>query len=361
LLALVAAALIVVVGTASAIGGVRDFFLDRGFIGLPPQGATPSAPESGELLVDWTGFSATLHQAAPAHQRTVRAWVYADGRIIWDRRAFHGATSAEPIVAGGANALTSGYLEQRLTPEGVELMRSAAAELLDRNATLFETIPADVDPWWGFRDGRFALFVPNGYGSGWGVVVVRDGDRLARLRWQTINSKGDLPLEGPLATPEQLSALRRVDALLTDPASVLPSSAWAERKVRAYVPSQYAVCIETSPPKDASDLLVLLPARAAELLRDKSSTRRYGELFGSREPDGPMGVLGRSDRHCFKLETDEAREVADAVSGLDPEPGWESFGLAYRLAEGVHWWEGTTLRFEPFLPHGQIPFSGPAG
>ena len=52
LVALVAAALIVVVGTAAAIGGVRAFILDRGFIGLAPAGATPSAPESGELVVD---------------------------------------------------------------------------------------------------------------------------------------------------------------------------------------------------------------------------------------------------------------------------------------------------------------------
>jgi hypothetical protein len=55
LLTLVAAALIVVVGTASAIGGVRAFFLDRGFIGLPPVGATPSTPERGELVLAYLG------------------------------------------------------------------------------------------------------------------------------------------------------------------------------------------------------------------------------------------------------------------------------------------------------------------
>jgi hypothetical protein len=50
--AVAAAALVAVVGTAAAIGTVRDFILDRGFIGLPPQGATPSAPESGELVLE---------------------------------------------------------------------------------------------------------------------------------------------------------------------------------------------------------------------------------------------------------------------------------------------------------------------
>src|SRR5215210_1350814 len=42
-----AAALVAVVSTASAFSGVRAFFLDRGFIGLPPMGASPSTPESG--------------------------------------------------------------------------------------------------------------------------------------------------------------------------------------------------------------------------------------------------------------------------------------------------------------------------
>jgi hypothetical protein len=45
--ALAVAVLAVAVGTTSAIGSLRDFFLDRGFIGLPPEGATSSAPQSG--------------------------------------------------------------------------------------------------------------------------------------------------------------------------------------------------------------------------------------------------------------------------------------------------------------------------
>src|SRR5215207_5097510 len=55
LLVLAAAVLIVAVGTASAFGTVRAFFLDRGFIGLPPLGATPSSPASGELEVFYWG------------------------------------------------------------------------------------------------------------------------------------------------------------------------------------------------------------------------------------------------------------------------------------------------------------------
>ena len=51
LLAVAAAALIVAVVSGSAIGSVRDFVLRTGFIGLPPIGATPSSPASGELEI----------------------------------------------------------------------------------------------------------------------------------------------------------------------------------------------------------------------------------------------------------------------------------------------------------------------
>src|SRR5688572_5547336 len=103
-LALVAAALIVVVGTASAIGGVRAFILDRGFVGLPPQGATPSAPESGDLVVRYEGRSGT-HARGRYTAPLVRAWVYADGRVIWSEESSH---SSRPVPEG-ANELATGY------------------------------------------------------------------------------------------------------------------------------------------------------------------------------------------------------------------------------------------------------------
>ncbi len=264
---LAAAALVAVVGTASAIGTVRDFFLDRGFIGLPPIGASQSTPESGELVVRWEGWSATL----PERRQLVRAWVYADGRMIWSRQG--------PVLEG-ANELSSGYLEQRLTPDGVELVRSAVDALFDRSRALVET---DDDPWPGYHPyaDLAALFVPLDYGSGWGSVEVPDGDRLLRLHWDFPEPETDG--EGTTGTPEQVSALRRVDALLTDPGSVLPASAWAVREIRAYVPSHYAVCIDTSPPTEIARPLSLLPARAEELLRDKSWARSESDVVEGRE------------------------------------------------------------------------------
>jgi len=335
--------LVVIIGTASAIGSVRDFVLDRGFVGLPPEGATPSSPESSDLVAQWMGGN-------------VRTWVYADGRIIWDYRVWHGTGR----ISEGANEFTSGYLEQRLAPEGVELVRAAARELIDRSRSLVEEIPIQDDAWFGRHHPRFALFVPNDFVSGGGVVALPDGDRSARLLWT--NETKASPFQGTQATPEQLSALRRLAALFTDPASVLPSSAWAVRKVRAYVPSHYAVCIDTSPPKDASELLSLLPVRAAELLRNKTQTRSAG---GTEAIDDGTVLETPGVIDCYKVDAKDAREVADALSGLPHEEGWGTYWLRWRVDEAPDGtqaaWNPTDITIEPYFPDGRIALSGPYG
>ena len=66
------------------------------FVGLPPEGAVPGTPETGELIAD--------------HQHPGIGWVYvyADGRVLW---SFLGPT-----------------YERRLSPTGVDLVRSGAIE-----------------------------------------------------------------------------------------------------------------------------------------------------------------------------------------------------------------------------------------
>jgi hypothetical protein len=144
-------------------------------------------------------------------------------------------------------------------------------------------------------------------------------------------------------------ALRRIDALLTDPASVLPSSAWAVREARAYV---------NPPPKDASYLLSLLPARAADVLSDKNRTRFDGEVVdASRDPrKGGIVVLGRSATYCSKLTTEEARELVEALSGLRRNPGFGHNSLAYRVGEMVTGGSEANIWFEPYFPHGRFHF-----
>jgi hypothetical protein len=324
-----------------------------GFIGVPPVGATPSAPERGELVLHLYGRSATHARPHPTdglHSPIFRVWVYSDGRMIWDQsdQAAEGRF-AEWRIPG----VNPGFLEQRLTPEGVERLRSEVVGLLASSRSLLENLPADHDPE-PYLNGRSRLFVPRDYGSGWGSVAVRDGDRLVRLQWGGVEGKGSPGHEGTIATPEQLSGLRRVDALLTYPASVLPSSAWADRQIRAYVPSQFAICVTTTSPTDLSSLLSLLPARAEELLRDKSWTRSESDVVTNTRDDQRMRVVGRWGEYCSKAGTDEAREVADALSGLD-RIGERAYQQAYLVAEGVNEWEVTSIWFEGYFPHGAFP------
>jgi len=349
----VLAAVAVVSTSALAVSGL---VLDKGFVGLPPEGAAPSTPESGELVLQWMGRSATVDGAPLA-----RVWVYADGRVVWSQNA-----SRSGQIPEGANELSSGYLEQRLTPDGVELLRSEVVGLLNRSRALLENVsPNDV----GLdRVGRLALFVPldNDSGIRWGSVEVREGDRFVRLQWTDISGAqgseefhrhfDDLRnyFDGTIATPEQVSDLRRIDALATAPASILPPSAWAVREIRAYVPSYYEVCIDSSPPKDAPQLLSLLPTRASDVLRDKSRTQVEGGFEGGQSDSGPVELPGRWVRYCSKLTTEEARVVADALSGFDQDPRWHGFTLAYRVAEGDHDLEATAISFEPYFPHGEV-------
>jgi hypothetical protein len=354
LVVVLAVVAVVAVGAASAIGGVRDFILDRGFLGLPPEGATPSSPENGELVVHYLGRSAT-HAKGRLVAPLVQLWVYTDGRMLWSEES---SGSSRPVPEG-ASELATGYLEQRLTPAGVELMRSEVGRFFDGSRGAVETLPTDFDPQGGRHYGGSALLIRDPLRSGvrWGSVEVRDGDRFVGLQWVGLGEESQR-FEGPVATPEQISALLRIDALLSDPASVLPPSAWAVRKIRAYVPSHYQVCMQTAPPKDDSELLSLLPRRAAELLRDKSRTRLEGDVVASPDGGGPVAVQGRSVTYCSRLATEEARELAESLSGLEHDPRLAR--LQYRLAAAApsaHWWEGSELWFEPFFPHGQVTCS----
>jgi len=164
-------------------------------IRIPPMGTTPSTPESGELVFSFYG-------SAEGIPRT-RIYVYADGRLIWQQ---------EGDPPDGATMSTTGYLERRLTPEGVELMRSEIAS-----------------------SGLF-------------------GGEL------------DLAPHGPLdATPG--SALERLLVRIADPASWLPAAAWEDREVRSYVPARYEVCYEGRT-RESERVLAQLH-RSAPSIRDR--------------------------------------------------------------------------------------------
>ena len=86
-----------------------------GFVGLPPEGVQPSTPPSGGVVLSSNGFG------DPEGVR-VDLYVFADGTIIWQKWTIH---SVPVGVPEGANGFSTGYLQQRLTTEGVELLRSS--------------------------------------------------------------------------------------------------------------------------------------------------------------------------------------------------------------------------------------------
>ena len=319
LVVLAAVALVVTVGTAAAFG-IRAFVLDRGFIGLPPQGAAPSTPESGELVLSYLGRPTTL--VTLGFPNYYRAWVYADGRLIWDREGAH------PF---GGSEQTTGFLEQRLTPEGVELLRS---EIIST----------------GLFGHDLALVSGHGLHH-WGAIQVRNGDRLVEVEWDTRTfltwRENEDRARFRDATPEQASALERLSARLTDPASWLPASAWDDREIRAYVPSRVAICaqgydppIEPSnepPPIEPSEIFALLPGPAKDVLRAKGRTN----------PD-----------KCYEVTAEEARAIAGALddAGLerdDPEV-WQAYTIDAPEPIRKQGWKQGIVFFLTMLPHGEV-------
>ena len=300
-------------------------------------GATPSAPASGELVVHWEGRSAT-HARGPHVAPMVRAWVYADGRMIWSR---------EGSVPEGANEFTSGYLEQRLTPEGVELLRSAVAELFDRSRALVQTVPADPRP----SCRRPVLIVPPFQGSSggnWKYPAATGSSASGGVTWK----RG--------STLEARRRRRSSSRLSGGSTRCSPTRRRCCRRARGPFARSGRTCRRTTQCASAPRRRRMRPSSCPCCRRGPrtcSATRAghgsEGDIEASPDGGGPVEVQGRWVKYCSKLTTEEAREVAEALSGLDPEP--RLVRLAYRLAEGAHWWEGTSIWFEPYFPHGQVP------
>jgi hypothetical protein len=122
------------------IGNTGDPF-SVGPNGLPPEGATPSEPLRGESVMSDGG----IH---PAYAVTL----YADGRLIWYR--------AKWPNPGPYGPTPSRVIEQRLTPEGVELLRSGAVPLGGQSENPGEQLPPSA-----WEDPKLRPYVPSKYGA----------------------------------------------------------------------------------------------------------------------------------------------------------------------------------------------------
>jgi len=119
-------------------------YREVGYIGLPPLGSIPSDTERTDLVEGF--WNASLPDGGGYHGAT---FVYADGRMIWNEYwpwPYSSETSS------------TGWLEQRLTNEGIELVRGIA---VDRPAP---DVPNWLDP----------AILPNQLpASAWADVTVR--------------------------------------------------------------------------------------------------------------------------------------------------------------------------------------------
>ena len=276
-----------------------------GIVGLPTPGATPSAPEHGRLVLYLEGggpFTAV--------------WVYADGRLIWG--------DVGNLPAGTPTEGATGFVEQHLTPAGVEFLRT-------------QVISTGL-----FEDDLALLRGPGD--PGFLTIRVRNGDRLVWLTW-AVQENYRVPKDAPPATPQQASALQGISALLTDPTS-WPASAWEDQDVETFVPSRYQVLLRLFPDQGfGPDLPVgarewaLLPATATDLLR--------------------LGT--KVDPALYELTTDETRGLAEALNeaGLEPVAIPGEAVLRYRLEAPYEPGNSLYVFFGPVLPHGEAIFLGP--
>lgn len=300
LLVVLAVVALVAVVSASAFA-VRAFFIDKGIVGLPPVGATPSTPENGVLeMYYWVRHTETRS----------RNWVYADGRLI----RLGGDHDDGTPLREAASRWSTGFLEQRLTREGVDLLRSEIVSV------------------GGFGHAKTPSGSESLHSANPPTIQVRKGDRLVPLSWA--------------------SDLKRLEARLAHPESWLPASAWKQRKIRAYVPSRFEVCaaavVSDNPGWHVEQMgpgriVALLPEAAQNVLRG----RDWSTHATKPTPSARKGVYGG----CFAVTTNEARSLAKALDGARPAKKGGAILLNYTFdVPGPR--RQVSIAFSPLLPHG---------
>ncbi len=201
------------------------------------------------------------------------AWyLYVDGRLI---------------STGGGD-----WIERRLTPEGVEQVRSQflSSGLFDPDQAFSEVPPSRPAPFW--------------------CTCVRDGGRLLSAA---------PPPENPFEALESSRTVGRlIDYLKQLVASPSPEL-WVDPQGKKFVASRFSFCIsrniagETTQGAlpDPSNALALLPERAAALLVRRQPTT-VSEVHG--------------DAICYEVTTEEARMLDDV---------FDAFGYKYDVTQPI--------------------------
>src|SRR5215218_9719946 len=227
--------------------------------------------------------------------------IYADGRVNW-------------AIGDG----DPGYLQRRLTPEGVERLRSRAVStgLFEQDQGL--TLDYVDNP--GLREHgvvRGSMEVRRGDRS---VIVVWGEDRSAVRSWaEAFVPRG---LETSAASAEQEAEVSELVAFFRDPTAWrLPRRMYVQPETSPFVPSRILVLYDGGVP-DWS----LLPPRAREVV--SANLQRL-------VPDG-----------CQVISADQAREIARALTqaGIDTDYDSQRGLLSF-------WGADSFVHSKPALPH----------
>ena len=307
LLFLVMALIAALASSALIVGGrylsraPSDMLTDRPlvepFIGWPPDGAAPSAPERGALAFGFFGRVNAL--SLDFH----RMWVFADGRLIWVRNLDYRYPYADGRVtaderdraemlarpAFGGQEPTRAVIEQHLTRQGVDLIR---AEIM-KTSKITSTHASDVRARWDLP------------GVLWGGLSIGDENGHRQMTWS------DPALPGRLA----------------DPAAWLPVTAWDDSRLGAFVPSRYAVCIE-------GPAIERLPAEISDVIKSKAVA----------------GDAVQETRCPYSVTTADARTIAAILEAQLPKDPWArlQFSFGGDPAEPDGW-----IELLPVLPNGE--------
>ena len=319
---------VAVTGIVAALAVVGATVLGFGFARSTPAGGPELPVARADLVPAYPVASAELVASLYTHWSVGAGdhwiYVYDDGRVV-----SHGR----------------GWVQQRLTPDGVELLRAG----IIASGILAPGRYTDAQDW------------------GPGAFVQLRVDGVLTVAWRP----------GP-ADDDAVDTFDRSIRHLIGFENWLPAEAWAQRETTAYEPSGYAVCADggrrslfaTAPERDA--VLAHLPEAAAAVL---AAGPRFLTFDAETDAFIASGSTPSSDVvGCRHLTPAQAQFVVDAlvrggwgVEDSGPPPDGTRVLLAEReRSDPFDMWSVVPgvgrlgMAFGPILPHG-VPESANYG
>ena len=290
-------------------------------VAFPPPGVGPSTPATGRVVVSFSAEDVRQISAfEPDEVERVVVNVYEDGSVIWSRCIFEAWTDGPrqrpnedgcvpARIAGTSDVISTGWVQQRLTPSGVELLRTEllSTGLFERD---FESVTTNSTDLVEYLHAQ-----------------VRQEDRL--LNVDAVYQ--GLDINPP--RPKVLTGLEHIQGVLIDLDAWLPETAWAEKEITAFIPSSYSFWFKR--------------ASVGALLRDAVSVEVV--KLGPQELPPPADAL-LTREGCEVVTLAELRAVVDGFAdvGITSSAEMSSMDIIAYLVIATD--PGVAVYFEPSLP-----------